>query len=39
MQQKLKTKKREIKQMKIINTTTLKSATYFKWALEGLLWH
>ena len=39
MQQKLKKKKREIKQMKIINTTTLKSATYFKWARDGLLWH
>lgn len=22
-----------------INTTTLKSATYFEWGLDGLLWH
>lgn len=32
-------KKRERKQMKVIYTTTLKSATYFEWGLDGLLWH
>lgn len=32
-------KKKERKQMKVIYTTTLKSATYFEWGLDGLLWH